>query len=53
MDLIKTLVHELAHTWDMDHSPDHGAAEARMLASCMRKLRRDGYVSEEAELGYR
>ena len=51
MDMLSTLAHELAHTWDMDHSPLHKMVEATLTQVFMKQLAAEGYVSEEEELG--
>lgn len=50
IDLLATLAHELAHTLDWDHTPRHKELEAKLLSIFMKKLRSEGYVSEEIEL---
>jgi hypothetical protein len=50
MEILELLAHELAHTLDMEHSPQHKMLEAKLLTVFMKELRRQGYVSEEEEL---
>ncbi len=52
IDLLTMLAHELAHTINMDkHTPAHKRLEARLYILFMNMLEKDGYISEEDELG--
>lgn len=52
MDLLITLAHELSHVaTDFDHTPNHKIIECKILIIFMKKLLKDGYISEEIELG--
>ena len=50
IDLLGLLAHELAHTVEWKHTPKHKQIESKILSAFMRKLKREGYVSEEEEL---
>jgi hypothetical protein len=51
IDLLDILAHELAHTAEIDaHTPDHKRLESKITQKFMGMLKKDGYVSEEAEL---
>jgi hypothetical protein len=50
IDILTLLAHELAHTLDMDHTPKHKKLESSLVIIFMKKLKEDGYVSEEEEL---
>lgn len=50
IDLLSNLAHELAHTLDMLHSPEHKALESRLSELFMNMLRDSGYTNEEDEL---
>jgi hypothetical protein len=52
IDLLKTLAHEMAHTADWEHTPAHGRLEAQLSALFMYMLEKEGYQSEEKELGH-
>lgn len=49
IELLCTLAHELAHLLEFDHTPAHKELEARITSIFMRRLQKDGYISEEAE----
>jgi len=49
IELLCTLAHELAHLLDLDHTPDHKELECRITGIFMRKLKKEGYKSEEVE----
>ena len=51
IDILALIAHELAHTLDMDHSPQHKILESNILNMFMKKLESEGYKSEEDELG--
>jgi hypothetical protein len=51
IDLLKLLAHELAHTMDWKHTPFHEDLSAKITRAFMAQLRRDGYISEEEEMG--
>lgn len=50
IDILSNLAHELAHTLDMDHSPEHKMLENDLLNLFMSYLKGTGYVNEETEL---
>lgn len=50
IDLLVTLAHEIAHIEDWKHTPKHKKLEAKILSAFMNMLKKEGYVSEEAEL---
>jgi hypothetical protein len=50
IDTLTLLAHELAHTLDMMHSPEHKLLESKLLTMFMKHLQSTGYVNEELEL---
>jgi len=49
MDIVCTLAHELAHLSWWEHCTNHKKLEATITLIFMGKLKKHGYVSEEAE----
>lgn len=49
IDMLSNLAHELAHTLDMFHSPEHKTLENNILNLFMEHLKSTGYVDEETE----
>lgn len=49
LDILCTLAHELAHMQDFDHTPEHKLLESKLITLFMKKLKKDGYESEEIE----
>jgi len=50
IDILGLLAHELAHTLDLMHSPEHKMLEGKILRTFMIKLKKEGYENEETEL---
>ena len=50
IDMLSNLAHELAHTLDMNHSPEHKQLENNLLNLFMMHLKSTGYIDEETEL---
>jgi hypothetical protein len=50
MDLLKLLAHEISHIEDWEHTPRHEEICSEITIAFMRKLKSEGYVSEEAEM---
>jgi hypothetical protein len=51
LDILQILAHELAHTCTtFDHTPEHKMMECKIMVIFMKKLIKNGYVSEELEL---
>jgi len=42
------LAHELAHLVHEDHTPEHKKLECKLIRLFMSRLKKDGYISEEA-----
>jgi hypothetical protein len=53
IDILRSLAHELAHICHWRHTPEHNELECRLLISFMRRLKKNGYVSEESEFKLR
>lgn len=49
ISLLSTLAHELSHLEDFEHTPDRMKLECKIASKFMTKLKKDGYISEEAE----
>lgn len=50
IEILLNLSHELAHMEEWDHTPRHSTLESQIQIAFMKKLREDGYISEEVEL---
>ena len=51
IDMIELLAHELAHVYYIPHSPKHKKLECRIKTKFCTMLEKEGYISEEEELG--
>ena len=49
IDILRTLAHELAHLKHWEHTPQHAILESKITVKFMKKLEKEGYVSEEDE----
>ena len=49
IDLLVHLAHELAHLYHWKHTPQHKILEADIVKVFMRRLKKEGYISEEHE----
>ena len=50
LDILQTLIHEIAHVTHWDHTPARMALECKMMARVCKQLEKEGYVSEEDEM---
>ena len=49
MDMLTHLAHEISHIQHWEHTTEHKLLEVKLLKMFVQRLRRNGYVSEEAE----
>ena len=47
IETLECLAHEIAHIYHWEHSPKHKLLECKIKSRFMRKLERDGFVSDE------